>query len=66
LDTIKAIIISTLRSLLPMIIHLQKIANEVEWYPGIETLAIHCGNLTILLQKSAFVIVLILLLKLVW
>jgi hypothetical protein len=49
-----------------MIIHLQKIANEVEWYPGIETLAIHCGNLTILLQKSAFVIVLILLLKLVW
>ena len=48
-----------------MIIYLQKIANEVELI-GIETLAIHCGNLTILLQKSAFVIVLILLLKLVW
>jgi hypothetical protein len=34
-----------------MIIHLQKIANEVELI-GIETLAIHYGNLTILLQKN--------------
>ena len=48
-----------------MIIYLQKIANEVELI-SIETLAIRYGNLTILLQKNAFVIVLILLLKLVW